>query len=247
MRWTIGRVAKIAGVTVRTLHHYDAIGLLTPSARSDAGYRQYTPADLDRLRQILFYRELEFSLDEIASMLSQAAEPLVHLTRQRDALQARIARLNALKAAVAREMEARNMGISLNAEERFEVFGDAHPEQYAEEAQERWGDSDAFKESTKRVSSYDKQTWLVIQAETKEIEQRFAALMRAGESAGSDSALQAAEDHRLMIDRWFYPCDRTMHQRLAEMYVADPRFAAHYDEIAPGLAQFVHDAIQTSR
>ena len=243
MRWTVGQTAKMSGVSVRTLHHYDAIGLLRSSGRSEAGYRTYDEGDLARLRQILFYRELEFPLTEIASLLDRESDPAMHLRRQRDLLNVRIARLRELADAVAHEMEAREMDIALTAEERFEVFGDFKPEEHAAEVRDRWGDSDAYRESAGRTAGYDKSDWLRIKSETNAIEQGFANLKASGESATSTQAKELAEAHRLSISRWFYECDLEMHRGLAEMYIADPRFAAHYDEIAPGLARFVHDAI----
>ncbi len=246
MRRTIGQTAKLSGVTVRTLHHYDAIGLLRPSGRSGAGYRTYDDADLTRLRQILFYRALEYPLDEIASLLDRNADPMVHLRRQRDRLNARVARLQALAEAVNGELEARIMGIALTAEERFEVFGEFKPEQYAEEVRDRWGHSEAHRESIRRSAGYDKADWLGIKDASSAIEKGFADLLAEGGSPTSIKAMDLAESHRLNMSRWFYDCDAEMHRGLAEMYIADPRFAAHYEEIALGLAQFVYDAIQAN-
>src|SRR5215210_5139542 len=110
----VGQVAELAGVTVRTLHHYDRIGLLSPSGRTQAGYRQYSPADLDRLHQVLLYRELGFSLEEVATLLDDpSADPEAHLRRQNRLLRDRMARTSEMLAAVEKEMEARSMGISL--------------------------------------------------------------------------------------------------------------------------------------
>lgn len=243
MRRTIGQVARISGTSVRTLRHYDAIGLLTPSARSEAGYRVYDAADLDRLRQILFYRELEFPLHEIASLLARAADPVEHLARQRDLLTAKLERLRAVADAVDIELEARRMGIALNADERFEVFGNFKPESHADEVKERWGDTDAYRESARRTATYGKADWLAIKHETDAIESGFASLLASGSSPHSADALEFAEAHRRSISKWFYDCGHDLHRCLAEMYSSDPRFTAHYDDIAPGLAQFVHDAI----
>jgi DNA-binding transcriptional MerR regulator len=120
----VGKVAGFAGVTVRTLHHYDEIGLLSPSGRSSAGYRSYSDADLDRLQRILFYRELGFSLDAIATIVDDpGTDAQAHLKRQRELLTGRIEQLNRMVAAVERAMEANTMGNALTPEETFEVFG----------------------------------------------------------------------------------------------------------------------------
>lgn len=145
MSYPVGQVAGFAGVTVRTLHHYDEIGLLAPSGRSHAGHRRYSDADLDRLQQILFYRELGFPLDEVAALLDDPeADPRAHLRRQHELLTARIERLQKMAAAVEHAMEARTMGINLTPEEKFEVFGDKDPEAHAEEAERRWGGTEAY-------------------------------------------------------------------------------------------------------
>jgi DNA-binding transcriptional MerR regulator len=240
----VGAVARMAGVTIRTLHHYDEIGLLRPTGRTDAGYRRYGPADLERLQRILFYRELEFGLDQIKdAMVDDSIDALVHLRRQHALLEGRIERLRRLSDAVAKAMEARQMGINLTPQERLEVFGSHDPDQYAAEVEERWGDTDAYRESTRRARSYTRDDWNRIKAEGQQVNDRLVAAMHGGLPATGPEAMSAAEAHRQQISTWFYPCSREMHVNLAEMYLADPRFTATYETIAEGLAQYVHDAI----
>src|SRR5258706_1119719 len=144
--YTVGQVARLAGVSVRTLHHYHQIGLLVPEGHSPAGYRRYSNDDLERLQRVLFYRELGFALEEIVTLLDDPAiDAEAHLRRQHDLLTRRIERLEGMVTAVERAMEATKMGISLTPEERFEVFGEQDPAQHAEEVQQRWGDTDAYK------------------------------------------------------------------------------------------------------
>ncbi len=180
MSYSVGEVARLARVTVRALHHYDEIGLLRPSDRTPAGYRRYADTDLDRLQRILCYRELGFGLEEIAAILSAGDDPLEHLRRQHRLLVTRIDRLTRMVATVEKAMEAREMGIRLDPNEMFEVFGDFDPTEHAEEAEQRWGDTDAYRESHRRTSSYDKSDWLRIQGESRQIEQRLAAALAAG-------------------------------------------------------------------
>ncbi|WP_369171331.1 MerR family transcriptional regulator [Streptomyces sp. R28] len=244
MSYSVGQVAGVAGVTVRTLHHYDDIGLLAPGERSHAGHRRYSDADLDRLQQILFYRELGFPLEEVAALLDDPdTDPRAHLRRQHELLTARIEKLQKMAAAVEHAMEARKMGINLTPEEKFEVFGDFDPDQYEDEVQERWGDTDAYRQSQQRAASYTKEDWQRIQRESEEINQRFVALMEAGEPADSSAAMDAAEEHRQWISRSHYDCGHEMHTCLGEMYVSDPRFTATYDKIRPGLAVYLRDSI----
>jgi DNA-binding transcriptional MerR regulator len=241
---TVGRAARVARVSVRTLHHYDQLGLLTPSVRSEAGYRRYSSADLERLQLILFYRELGFGLAEIERLLSDPAlDRRTALLAQRDLLVEQEHRTHRLLDAVNAALEADERGFRMTKEEMFEVFGDIDPAQYEDEVKERWGETDAYRESTKRSARYTKADWQRMSAESDEIEAGFAALAAAGASPDSAEAMALAERHRLHIDDWFYPCSHEMQAGLAEMYVADDRFRAHYDDRAPGLAQFVHDAI----
>ena len=243
----VGQVAAAAGVSVRTLHHWDAVGLLVPSGRTAAGYRTYSAGDLERLRQVLTYRELEFSLDDVRKLLDDPeVDALDHLRRQQELLADRIARLQSVAALVSRAVEARSMGIELDPHELREVFGDEDPTQHAEEVRERWGDTDAYAQSHARTSSYGKQDWLEVKAEGDDVERRFAEALAAGLPADDPSVTAIAEDHRQHISRRFYDCSPEMHSSLADMYVADERFTAHYERRAPGLAQYVHDAVKAN-
>jgi MerR family transcriptional regulator, thiopeptide resistance regulator len=241
--YTVGRVAALSGVTIRTLHHYDEVGLLSPVGRSAAGYRIYEDRDLERLQRILFYRELGFTLDEISTIVDDPrTDALGHLRRQRGLLNERIERLSAMVEAIDYELEARTMDIPLTPEERLEVFGEFRPEDYAEEAEQRWGETAAYKESQRRVASYTKEDWQALKAEEKEIRARLAAALESGLAPDSEEAMAAAEAHRQHISRWFYECSYEMHRGLTEMYVSDERFRSNYDWQTPGLADFIREA-----
>ncbi|MFI9239335.1 MerR family transcriptional regulator [Streptomyces sp. NPDC053079] len=247
MSHSVGQVAAIAGVTVRTLHHYDEIGLLVPSGRSHAGHRRYEDADLDRLQQILFYRELGFPLEEVAALLDDpGADPMAHLRRQHTLLADRIDRLQRMAAAVEHAMEARKMGIRLTPEEKFEVFGDFDPDEHAEEAERRWGDTDAYRESRRRTASYTKEDWLRIRAAADDLNARIAALMASGAAPESQEAMDLAEEHRQQICSFYYACSYEIHTGLGEMYVADERFTATYEAVRPGTAAYLRDAIMAN-
>jgi DNA-binding transcriptional MerR regulator len=243
--YTVGAVGELTGVSVRTLHHYDEIGLLSPGDRTPAGYRLYSLDDLGRLQQILFYRELGFGLEEIAAILAEpdsGAED--HLRRQHRLLREQIVRRQVLLLALEKEMEARSMGISLTPEEQLEIFGRGPVStEYGEEAEERWGETEAWQESQRRTAAYSKQDWIEIKAEADENQRAFVDAMRAAVVADDPAAMAIAEAHRRHISRWFYECSYGMHRRLAEMYVADPRFMATYENVAAGLAYYVHDTI----
>ncbi|WP_030414964.1 MerR family transcriptional regulator [Streptomyces sp. NRRL S-1448] len=244
MSYSVGQVAAFAGVTVRTLHHYDEIGLLHPGERNHAGHRRYGDDDLDRLQQILFYRELGFPLDEVAALLDDpGADPQEHLRRQHDLLTARIGKLQDMAAAVAHAMEARRMNVRLTPEEKFEVFGDFDPDAHAAEVEERWGGTDAYEESQRRTAAYTKEDWKRLTAEFDGLHRRMAELLAEGVPADSEAAMDVAEEHRQYIGRSYYACSYEAHTGLGEMYVADERFTATYEAIRPGLAVYLRDAM----
>lgn len=138
------------------------------------------------------------------------------------------------------------MGINLTPEERFEVFGDKDPEQYAEEAEARWGGTETYAESQRRAATYTKEDWKRLQAEVDDWSERYAALVAAGDSPDSEAATGLAEEHRQHISRWFYECPYEMHCCLGDMYVSDERFKAFYDSMHPGLAEHLRDAIKAN-
>ncbi len=241
---TVGNVADISGVTVRTLHHYEKIGLLAPAGRTAAGYRLYSDADCDRLSRILYYRELGFPLDVIATLLDDPQQDRYgHLERQHTLLRKRLARIQAMVASLEREMEAHMTGYNLTPEERLEVFGDFDPAQYDDEARDRWGESDAFTQSQARAKSYTKDDWKAIQAEMNRLNGLFVKAMNAGTPATSQAVMALAEEHRQHIGRWFYDGSYEIHRGLGAMYVDDPRFTANIDKDTPGLAAYMRDAI----
>lgn len=240
MSYSVGQVAKIAQVTVRTLHHYDEIGLLHPSGRLDSGYRSYTMADLERLQRILCYRQLGFPLDHISAMLDEPeTDALEHLQRQHALLSERIKELQRMAATVKTLMEAHTMGITLEPHELLEVFGESDPTAYHEKAEQQWGNSYAWTESHRRASTYTKADWQRMRAEIAALMADIAAAKRDGLAPGSHRAMDLAEQHRVYLERWFYPCSYALHRGLGDLYVNDPRFAAQLAKYAPEDAGFV--------
>lgn len=243
---TVGEVAQRFGVTVRTLHHYDHVGLLTPSRRTTSGYRVYTDADLTRLSQIIVYRRLELSLDEIADLLTGGDE-VSHLRRQRDRVAAQLDELTTLVEAIDQALEKAMTNTPMTHDDMRDLFGDTFDD-YQAEAEQRWGETPQWQESQRRTKTYGKAEWLQLKAEGEAIEKALADAFRAGLPADSDAAMDAAERHRRHVERWFYDCPPSFHRCLGDQYVGDPRYVATYDESfgLPGLATFCHDAIHAN-
>jgi DNA-binding transcriptional MerR regulator len=245
MALTVGETAKLARVSVRTLHHYDAVGLLTPSRRTDAGYRLYGDTDLERLQQIMLFRELGFALPDIRRIMTDPGfDRRTALVAQRKLLAEKATRTEAMLDAIDTAIGAMEEGTEMDKEQMFEVFGDFDPAGYEQEVRERWGETGAYRESARRTAGYTKADWLRVKAEQEAITAGMAERMDAGDAPDSPEVQALVERHRLSIDRSFYPCSLGMHAGLGEMYVADPRFAAVYERIRPGMAVFMRDAMR---
>lgn len=241
---TVGAVAALAGVTVRTLHHYDEIGLVSASDRSDAGYRLYGRGEIERLQEVLFFREPGFSLEEVKGIIEDPGCSRVGaLARQRELLVENADRLLAMVDAIDKTIEAERTDIEMTHEEMLEVFGDFDPTDHQGEAEERWGGSDSFDESVERVEGYTKADWGRLQQEASEINEALLHLMDIGVDFDSEEAMDLAERHREHISRWFYECTPEIHAGLGEMYIADERFKANIDEGGEGLAEYLSKAI----
>jgi DNA-binding transcriptional MerR regulator len=244
--YSVGDVASLAGVSVRTLHHYDETGLLVPSHRTHAGYRRYTRRDLDRLQEVLVYRRLGFALKQIAVLLDDPGHDRHSaLLRQRDLLAQRIDDLARIRRLVERTLTTLEGATAMSDKQRFEGLGtyERNEAEFGEEVRDRWGGTDAYAESARRTSSYTEDDWTAVKAETEGIEAVFADLLAAGVASDDVAAMDVAERHRRQIDQRFYPCSHEMHANLGEMYTADARFTEHYEQRRAGLAAYVRDAI----
>jgi len=242
--YRVKQVAQISGVTVRTLHHYDHIGLLSPHQRSEAAYRLYTDDDLLRLQQILLCREMGLPLERIRQMLDEPGyDRIGALADHRERLEAELevshARLRSVDTALAALKGVEDM----NAKEIFDGFD---PKDHEAEVKERFGDTDAYKEAALRTKRYTAEDWKTIRAENDVLMKRVAEHLAGGSGASSEPVVALAESHRRHIDRWYYPCSREMHAGLAQMYVADERFRASFDKHGDGLAGFLAEAIRTN-
>lgn len=250
---TVGELSRISGVTVRTLHHYDEIGLVVPSQRTSANYRLYSDDDVLRLQQVLVFRELGMPLDEIAGVLDDAtnANRAELLRRHRDALVEKRGKLDAMLAAVDHAIDILEKGTpemtpKMTNDDFKKMFDGFDPAEHEQEAEERWGNTDAYKESQRRVKSYGPREWQQIKDEAAAINTRLLELMREG-APPTDPRVQAAvEDHRLHISKWFYDCSKEIHRGLGAMYVADERFTKNLDKAGPGFAKYLSDAIAAS-
>lgn len=250
-RYRVKEVAALAGVSVRTLHHYDALGLLVPSQRSSAGYRLYEEQDLLRLQQILIGRTLGLSLEQIRRSLDDPEFDLrralsaqrLELVRRQDETSAMIKAIDRTLARIDRDPDDNEENDTMDMKKIFDGFD---PSLYEEEAKERWGHTEAWAESQRRVRSYGEADWTRMKDEAGALYTEAARLMQAGASSTSAEAMDVADGLRLHIDRWFYPCSRAMHRALADMYEADPRFAQNIDAHAEGLTAFIAAAIRAN-
>ena len=234
MRLSVSEMAKLCGVSVRTLHHYDHIGLLCPETAVDSGYRWYGAADVEKMQQILFYRELDFPLKDIRDILADPRyDKQEALRRQRRLLLLKRQRLDGL-------LEL--LDANLKGERTMEFKGfdagelEAARRQYADEAKARWGHTDAWKESQVKTEDWDTQT------EGMNNIFRRAAALRESDPAGTE-AQALVEEWQDFISTHYYACTKEILAGLGEMYTADERFQKNLDRFGEGTAAFLSKAI----
>lgn len=243
---TVGTAASRVGVTVRTLHHWDEIGLVRPSERSPAGYRLYTASDLARLHRVVIHRELGVSLEETAQLLEAPAEEAADaLLRQRDRLRERIARLEEMADALDRMAEARGSGLLLSAEAQVAIFGKRWNPDWPEQARRKWGHTAQWAQYTERSAQRTAEDWRRISAGVEALNADLVEALRAGVEPGSERANTLAEHHRATIGVYF-DCTHSMHVLIGRVYVEDPGFRENHEALAPGLAQWLHEVIDAN-
>jgi MerR family transcriptional regulator, multidrug-efflux activator len=245
LSYTVKAVADLAGVSVRTLHHYDQIGVLKPASVSASGYRLYTEPDLERLQQILFFRELGFSLREIKAIIdSPSFDRKQAMIAHKEILLEKKQRLERLIESVDLTINAMERGTPMDKGAMFEGFDDAkieeYKEKYREEAEAKYA-KEIVDESYRRVANYTTEDWNAIGAESHEINQILASLMDR-DPADAEVQEQVGRWFRV-INGNFYHCTPEIFRGLGDLYVEDSRFTAHYDEVRPGLAAFMRSAM----
>ena len=252
--FSIHEAAELAGITVRTLHHYDAIGLLQPARSSAKAYRMYSFEDMERLQEILILKELQFTLSDIRELINNREKSrLEALSAQKQLLIEKQKRLttilNTLDKTIERLQTHQGEECTMNTEESlhdmFDGFSmeeiEEHQKKYREETQAAYGNTGAYAESTRRTASYTKADWKNIQAEAHSIYTQLQKLMNLSPGAPEVQACVALwQEH---ITTHYYPCTREILKGLGEIYSSDSRFSKNIDKTAPGLAQFLSDAI----
>jgi DNA-binding transcriptional MerR regulator len=241
--WSIAEVARMSGVSSRTLRHYDEIGLLPPAHLGANGYRYYEQAELLRLQQILLLRELGLGLADIAEILDRQLDPVQALREHHQRLLHERDRLTLLARTVARtidQLQAEGDSAMAQINRPENLFEGFDPSAYEDEARQRWPleweQSRAF---TSTLTAEDTER---LQRETTAAMIRMAELMTAGEQVDSP-AVQAEIDAAYRAVCRFWTPDATAFKNLGRMYVEDERFKANYDRIADGLAEFYRDAM----
>lgn len=241
MTYTAKHLADLAGVSVRTLHWYDELGLLKPARDEKNGYRTYGEKDLLVLQQILFFRELEIPLKDIARIVADPGfDMAAALKDHRRVLMAKHGRLDSLIATLTKTVRHMEQDERMTDEELYEGFSKEEIEEMKREAKARWGNTDAYRQSQERTAKMTKADWQAIKEESSRIIVAVAGLMDRP-VGDPDVQEQIALYHKHM--NRFYDCSAEMFRGLGEMYVADPRFTATYEKVAPGLAVYMRDAI----
>jgi DNA-binding transcriptional MerR regulator len=247
----IGEVADLAKVSIRLLRHYDEIGLLVPSGRSEAGYRLYAREDLLRLQQILFYRTLEFPLEEIRKLMTAPGfDRHAALLQQRELICHRAQQLDAVLELIDKtiadiDINTGQEKMTMHTNEMFDIFPDMKQE-YQDEAQERWGNTDAWKQSAARWNKYTRDDMKRMKQEMAQVYGQLEKVFKAGIRPDTPEALAAIETARLLSDKWFYDTTKEMHVKGTEFKSNDERFVRNIDKNCPGLAVWMHEAAKAN-
>lgn len=241
---TVGRVAELLGVSVRTLHHWESLGLVTAS-RTAGGYRTYAADDVARLQRVVRYRELGVPLAAVAELLDEGSPSggLEALHRQRAELLDRLDRTRDTLAAVDRLIEATERGTTLTAQEQAALFGADWDPSWPGQARERWGDTPQWRQHAERAADRSTADWAALAERVEALEADLVAAFRAGTAPGSERAADLAERHRASVAEHF-DCTHSMHVCLARSYVEDARFREHYDRREPGLATWLRAVVE---
>ena len=235
----INEVAKLAGVTVRTLHYYDQIGLLHPSEITDAGYRIYNEEALEALQQILFFKELDFPLSDIKEiMLSDGYDRQDTLIKQRGFLIQKRKRLDTLIATIEVAIQKEHY-VDLHAFNMSEI--NEIKEKYAAEVKERWKETDSYKESEQKTSGYDDVQWNILKDKCDEILKLFGQNRHL--NPDSSEAQKLVKSWQTFVTLNFYNCTKEILSGLGSMYINDERFKNNIDRNGEGTAEFMSKAI----
>lgn len=247
MTYSTQEIANLAGVTKRTLYHYEKVGLLAPR-RTDTGHRCYSRENLLRLQQILFYRSLDFPLSEIRGLLTQpdSAHHTI-LKKQIALLQEKASYYQTLAELAEQTLLTLKGGIPMKDEQLFRVLRHEeivmHEKQHAEEVEEHYGDTDAYRISAKRQKQRTPNEKEQLSSMHKQLDRRLTILYRDGHKATDPDVQQIVKEQHDFIDTYYYPCELSIFASLGQMYVSDDRFRAYYDAYAPGLSSFYSEAI----
>ncbi|MBU8772949.1 MerR family transcriptional regulator [Cytobacillus oceanisediminis] len=246
MEYTVQKLAQMAGVSSRTLRYYDEIGILKPARTNSSGYRIYGQQEVDRLQQILFYRELGITLDQIKEIISAPAfDAADALKEHREKLLEKRKQLDLLITNVEKTIASAEGRTTMSDKEKFEGFKkkmiEDNEEQYGKEIREKYGDETVDKSNAKLMNMTQEEHEAVTKL-AEEVNTALAEAMQTGDPAG-ELAQKAADLHKQWITFYWSEYSKEAHAGLAEMYVADERFKAYYDKIRPGAAEFLRDAI----
>lgn len=246
MEYTVQRLGQIAGVSTRTLRYYDEIGILRPARINSSGYRIYGQEEVDRLQQILFYRELGVSLENIKKIITSPSFDSTHaLKEHREQLLVKREQLDRLIANVDKTIAAAEGSITMTDKEKFEGFKqkliDDNEKKYGKEIREKYGDEQVDK-SNQKVKGMTEEQYTEVEKLAADVLTTLAEAFATGDPAG-ELAQKAAHLHRQWLCYYWDSYTKEAHAGLAQMYVDDERFTVYYDKNQPGTAVFLRDAI----
>lgn len=247
MEYTVQGLAKLAGISARTIRHYDQIGLLRPQRISSSGYRIYGAAQVDRLQMILLYRELEMELGEIRRVLDDPRHDAdraleQHLRQMRE----RQARLGAIIDTIEQTIQSNKEGIPMSDAKKFEGFKkqlvDENEQKYGAEIREKYGEQ-TVDESNRKMMNLTQEQYAQMQQTSEQLQSLLEQAVKDGASPEGEIGGRLTQLHKQWLSYTWPHYSAEAHKGLTQMYIDDPRFTAYYDKTTSGCAAFLRDAV----
>lgn len=244
--WLVKEVADLCGVSIRLLHHWDYVGLASPSDRLPNGYRLYSEQDICRIQQALLYRETGMSLERIKELLDSSQSEEKHLRIQLELLEETSHQLNQKIKVTHQLLEACMKNKTLSIEEKAALMGKDWMPEWESEAEQKWGETDDWKETQAHLSKMTDKDWQIHKKNMQTLEEKMCKLCSSGIAPDSDQALSLIEEYRKVCSLYHFDITYSKHVLLSRMYTDDTRFRQYYEKHCVGFAQWLRSGIEAN-
>lgn len=244
--WLVKEVAELCGVSVRLLHHWDYVGLVSPSERLPNGYRLYSEQDIKRIQQALLYRETGMSLDKIKELLNSSHSEEKHLRIQLELLEEASEQLQQKINVVQQILEKYMKGKTISIAEKAAIMGKDWLPEWEAEAEQKWGETNDWKQTQLNLAKITAKDWQAHRQEMQAIEKKISELHAAGVCPNTDQSLSLIEEYRKVCSKYHFEITHAKHVLLGKMYINDSRFKDYYEQYGIGFASWIYAAIEAN-